>query len=129
MAFVKERIYESMFIIAPDVPDERKKEIVDKVVKVITERVGGKLEESMGDNGVEIWGTRKFAYKIKNYTEGYYVIVYFRCDGQKLGELEHTYRVTPEIIRWQTFRRFDLEKKERKSKKEVEEEILEEKVE
>jgi len=124
---VKERIYESMFIIAPDVPDEKKKELVDKVISVIKERVGGRLDEKMADGGLEIWGTRKFAYKIKNYTEGYYVIVYFRCDGQKLGELEHFYRVTPEIIRWQTFRRFDLERKERKAKrKAIEEEIIEE---
>jgi len=34
-----------------------------------------------------------------------------------LQELEEFYRVTPEIIRWQTFRRFDLEKKERKQQK------------
>ncbi len=124
------RIYESMFIIAPDVPDDKKKELIDKVVSVIRERVGGELEESMGEKGLEIWGMRKFAYKIKDYTEGYYVIVYFRCDGQNLQELEYFYRITPEIIRWQTFRRFDLEKKERKGKSEdQQEEIIEEKVE
>ncbi len=124
------RIYESMFIIAPDVPDDKKKELIDKVVSVIRERVGGELEESMGEKGLEIWGTRKFAYKIKDYTEGYYVIIYFRCDGQNLQELEYFYRITPEIIRWQTFRRFDLEKKERKRKSEdQQEEIIEEKVE
>ncbi len=123
------RIYESMFIIAPDVPDERKGELVNKVVNTIKERVEGELEESLGEKGLEVWGMKKFAYKIGDFTEGYYVIVYFRCDGQKIQELEYFYRITPEIIRWQTFRRFDLEKKEKKAKLKQQEEIIEEKVE
>ena len=122
------RIYESMFIIVPDIPEEDRNALVEKAVKIITERVGGKLEESMGNGGIERWGIRKFAYKMKHYTEGDYVIIYFRAPGDKLGELEHFYRVTPQIIRWQTFRRFDLEKKERKAKKKSGE-VIEEKVE
>ncbi len=122
------RIYESMFIIAPDIPEEDRNALVERAVKIITERVDGKLEESMGSGGIERWGIRKFAYKMKHYTEGDYVIIYFRAPGDKLGELEHFYRVTPQIIRWQTFRRFDLEKKERKAKKKSGE-VIEEKVE
>ncbi len=127
----KLRVYESMFIIAPDVPEEERNALVEKAVKIIEERVNGKLDPSMGKDGVERWGIKKFAYKIKNYTEGDYVILYFRCDGQHLEELEHFYRITPQIIRWQTFRRYDIEKKERKArtqkkKDKIEEEFIEE---
>jgi len=122
------RFYETMFIIAPDVSEEERDKLVNKVISIIKERVGGVLEESMGNGGVERWGIRKFAYKIKHYTEGDYTIVYFRADGEKLNELEYFYRITPQIIRWQTFRRFDIEKKERKSKSKKTD-MIEEKVE
>ena len=124
----KLRVYESMFIIAPDVPEDERNALVGKALSIIKERVEGTLEESLGEGGIERWGLKKFAYKIKGYTEGDYVIIYFRAKGDKRQELEHFYRVTPQIIRWQTFRRYDIEKKERKSKKK-ESEVIEEKVE
>ncbi|MCD6551822.1 30S ribosomal protein S6 [Thermotoga sp.] len=112
MAYVKERIYESMFIIAPNVPEEEREKLVEKTRSIIEERVKGKIDK------IERMGMRKFAYEIKKFSEGDYTVIYFRCDGQHLQELENFYRVTPEIIRWQTFRRFDLEKKERKAQRE-----------
>ena len=118
------RIYETMFIIAPDVPQEERENLVERVKKLIEERVGGKIES------VDRWGLRKLAYKIKQYTEGDYTVIMFRAEGDKLNELEYFYRVTPEIFRWQTFRRFDLERKERKSKRSEEHsEVIEEQVE
>jgi len=112
VAYVKERIYESMFIIAPNVPEEEREKLVERVKGIIEERVKGKIDK------VERMGMRKFAYEIKKFSEGDYTVIYFRCDGQHLQELENFYRITPEIIRWQTFRRFDLEKKERKAQRE-----------
>lgn len=109
--YVKERIYESMFIVAPNIPEAEREKLVEKVKNIIEERVGGRIEK------VDRMGLRKFAYEIKKFSEGDYTVIYFRCDGQRLQELEEFYRVTPEIIRWQTFRRFDLEKKERKQQK------------
>ncbi|XQT34923.1 ribosomal protein S6 [Thermotoga neapolitana DSM 4359] len=112
---MKERIYESMFIIAPNVPEEEREKLVERVKGIIEERVKGKIDK------VERMGMRKFAYEIKKFSEGDYTVIYFRCDGQHLQELENFYRITPEIIRWQTFRRFDLEKKERKAQSEKKE--------
>lgn len=109
--YVKERIYESMFIVAPNIPEAEREKLVEKVKNIIEERVGGRIEK------VDRMGLRKFAYEIKKFSEGDYTVIYFKCDGQRLQELEEFYRVTPEIIRWQTFRRFDLEKKERKQQK------------
>jgi len=109
--YVKERIYESMFIIAPNIPEVDREKLVERVKSIIEERVRGKIEK------VERMGLRKFAYEIKKFSEGDYTVIYFRSDGQHLQELEEFYRVTPEIIRWQTFRRFDLEKKERKQQR------------
>jgi small subunit ribosomal protein S6 len=111
------RIYETMFIIKPDVPEEERNKLVEGVKKFLEERLGVQVEN------VDRWGIRKLAYKIGKYFEGDYTVLYFRSNGQGLEQLENYFKVHPDFMRWQTFRREDLEKKERKAaraKKETE---------
>jgi len=111
------RIYETMFIIKPDVPEEERNKLVEGVKKFLEERLGAQVEN------VDRWGIRKLAYKIGKYFEGDYTVLYFRSNGQGLEQLENYFKVHPDFMRWQTFRREDLEKKERKAaraKKETE---------
>jgi len=105
------RVYETMFIMDPTIPEEEREKLVGKVKNIIEERVKGKIEN------VDRWGVRKLAYKIKKLLEGDYTVILFRAPGDTVNNLEEFYRITPEIFRWQTFRRFDIEKKERKAKK------------
>ncbi|WP_372589339.1 30S ribosomal protein S6 [Fervidobacterium pennivorans subsp. shakshaketiis] len=111
------RIYETMFIIKPDVPEEERNNLVEGVKKFLEERLGAQVEN------VDRWGIRKLAYKIGKYFEGDYTVICFRSNGQGLDQLENYFKVHPDFMRWQTFRREDLEKKERKAaraKKEAE---------
>jgi small subunit ribosomal protein S6 len=111
------RIYETMFIIKPDVPEEERNKLVEGVKKFLEERLGAQVEN------IDRWGIRKLAYKIGKYFEGDYTVLYFRSNGQGLEQLENYFKVHPDFMRWQTFRREDLEKKERKAaraKKETE---------
>ena len=122
------RIYETMFIVKPDVSEEDRNILAENVKKFLEEKIGAQVDN------VDRWGVRKLAYKIGKYFEGDYSVVYFRCNGQGLEQLENYFKVRPEFMRWQTFRREDLEKKERKAaraKKEAptEETPTEEKVE
>ncbi|ODN31289.1 30S ribosomal protein S6 [Fervidobacterium thailandense] len=103
------RIYETMFIIRPDVPEQQREELVEKTKKFLEERVKATVEN------VDRWGLRKLAYKIGKYYDGDYTVIYFRCNGQGLDQFENFFKVHPEFMRWQTFRRVDLEKKERKA--------------
>ena len=107
-----DRIYETMFIIDPTLEDEEREKVVDTVKRIIGERVGGSIES------VDRWGIRKLAFKVKRFTEGDYTVILFRANPEKVGALEEFYHITPQIFRWQTFRRIDLEKKERKAAKE-----------
>jgi len=93
------RVYETMFIMDPTIPEEEREKLVEKV------------------KNVDRWGVRKLAYRIKKFLEGDYTVILFRAPGDTVNNLEEFYRITPEIFRWQTFRRFDIEKKERKAKK------------
>ena len=109
-----ERIYETMFIIDPTLEGEERENVVENVKRTISERVGGKIES------VDRWGIRKLAFKVRRFTEGDYTVILFRASPERVGTLEDFYRVTPQIFRWQTFRRVDLEKKERKEAKRME---------
>lgn len=110
-----ERIYETMFIIDTRLKNEEREAFVEKVKTIITERVKGTVET------VNRWGIRKLAYPISHQTEGDYTVVLFRAPSTDLNRLEEFYRVTPQILRWQTFRREDLEKKEKKEQLQPEE--------
>lgn len=105
-----ERIYETMFIVVPSLNDEEREAVVEKVKNFIQERLEGKIEN------VDRWGIRKLAFKVKKFTEGDYTVIIFRAFPEKVNELENFYHITQEIFRWQTFRREDLEKKEKKRK-------------
>jgi len=107
-----ERIYETMFIVVPTLDEEERESVVKKVRDFIQERLEGKIEN------VDRWGIRKLAFKVKKFTEGDYTVILFRASPEKVNQLENFYHITQEIFRWQTFRREDLEKKERKKQKE-----------
>lgn len=104
------RIYELMFITDPRLPDEQREEGVERVKKVIEERVNGKVEK------VDRWGIRKLAYTLpkSKLDEGDYTVILFRADGSELEPLENLFHVSPEFIRKQIVRREDIEKEERK---------------
>ncbi|MFP4461368.1 MAG: 30S ribosomal protein S6 [Thermotogota bacterium] len=104
------RIYELMFITDPRLPEEQREEEVEKVKKVIEERVNGKVEK------VDRWGVRKLAYILpkSKLEEGDYTVILFRADGSDLEPLENLFHVSPEFIRKQIVRREDIEKEERK---------------
>ncbi|MGE0033804.1 MAG: 30S ribosomal protein S6 [Pseudothermotoga sp.] len=103
------RIYETMFIIDPRMSEEEREALVEKIKGIITERVSGQIRE------VNRRGLRRLAYPIAHQTEGDYTVIMFTADPANVNKLEEFYRITPQIIRWQTFRREDLEKKEKKA--------------
>ncbi|OOC44150.1 30S ribosomal protein S6 [Thermosipho sp. 1074] len=108
------RIYETMFIVKPDITEEERENIANGVVEFLKEKLGAQVDN------VDRWGIRKTAYPLKKYNEADYTVVYFRGEGLELTSLESYFKVRPEFLRWQTFRRIDLEKKERKQSKKVE---------
>ena len=116
------RIYETMFIVSPRLDEESRNATAEKVRDYIVERVDGTIEK------FDRWGIRKLAYRVtKGFAEGDYTVIQFKADSEKVDILEKFYGVTPDVFRWQTFRREDLEKAEKKAllKKEAIEEETE----
>ena len=108
------RIYETMFVVKPDISEEERENLANGVVEFLQEKVGAQIDK------VDRLGIKKTAYPLEKYNEADYTVVYFRCTGEKLTELETYFKVRPEFLRWQTFRREDLEKKEKKQGKKEE---------
>ena len=104
------RIYETMFIVSPRLDEESRNSMAEKVRDYIVERVGGTIEK------FDRWGIRKLAYRVtKGFSEGDYTVIQFKADSESVDILEKFYGITPEVFRWQTFRREDLEKAEKKA--------------
>jgi len=84
--------YEMVYIISPDVADDKLDSAIDNVSRFITER-GGSVSE------VERWGRRKLAYPIKHFAEGNYVLTHFKLKPASSKELEARLAISDEILR------------------------------
>ncbi len=88
----KRNKYEALFVINPDLDEENTKAVVEKFKNLI--------ETSAELENIDEWGKRKLAYKVKDKTEGYYVLANFSADSDFPRELERIFKITDEIIRY-----------------------------
>jgi small subunit ribosomal protein S6 len=91
------RLYEEMFIVKPDSTDELVDPIVEQMKQLI-EKDGGNLQLT------EKWGTRKLAYQVGRYLEGYYILLRFEATGVTIKEIERRLRVNDLVIKYLTVR-------------------------
>src|SRR5579863_7821379 len=87
------RLYEVVYIIAPDRSDEQIQATIDKYANLITSR-GGVVEKT------DIWERRRLAYEINGYTEGLYVITIFRGVPSIESELRRVFRISEDTLRF-----------------------------
>ncbi len=104
------RIYEELFIIKPDVPDEEADQFVEN------------LQTHLGSAGatvdkVEKWGKRRLAYRVEKYREGAYVLIQFSGGPQVVKELERRLRVADPVLKFLTVRIDETLKRLEKRKK------------
>lgn len=85
--------YEIMAIFSPDLGEENTKKELDELKEIITSHGGNITHE-------DIWGLRDFAYTIKKYDQGYYVVFNFATDPSKIKELEHPLNLNQNVIRY-----------------------------
>ncbi len=83
--------YETIFIVNPELGEEKINEIVEKFKSLIS--ANGEL------TNVDIWGKKRLAYEINDLTEGYYVFIEFTSVPSFPQELERIYKITDGIIR------------------------------
>ncbi len=104
------RVYEELFIVKPDAPEEEVTAYVDQLKHIIT---NGKGTIEKVDN----WGVRKLAYRVSKYNEGRYILIQFSSGPELVHELERRMRVSDQVIKFITVRIDERMKKIEKRKK------------
>ena len=103
-----DRQYEFVYVLAPTVANAEvealQRELEDQIGKV-----GGAVENT------DLWGRRKLAYPIGNFTEGIYVVQLIRGPGSMVTELERRMRVHDDVLRYLTVRVDDDLRKARRA--------------
>jgi len=106
------RIYEELFIVKPDAPDEEVDAYVEQLRTQLT-NAGATVDK------IDKWGRRKLAYRVDKYREGYYVLLQFTAGPDSVKELERRLRVTDIVLKFltvridETLKRLDKRKKVR----------------
>jgi small subunit ribosomal protein S6 len=104
------RVYEELFIVKPDAPEEEVDAYIGQLKELIT---NGKGTVEKADK----WGTRKLAYRVQKYNEGIYVLFQFSSSPELVKEIERRMRVTDMVIKFITVRIDEKTKKIEKRKK------------
>ena len=87
------RKYEIMYILRADLEEAARKEVMEKLAKILTDN-GGKVEETS-----EAMGLRELAYPIKEQTKGYYVVLKVSMDNKAINEFNRLVRINPSVLR------------------------------
>ncbi|THB80433.1 MAG: 30S ribosomal protein S6 [Desulfobacteraceae bacterium] len=87
--------YETVFISDPDLQDQTRKDLFDKVRNIIASEEGLLVD-------FDEWGSKKLAYEIYKKNRGYYVCLTYGGDGEVVKELERNFRLTDHILKFMT---------------------------
>ncbi len=107
------RIYEELFIVKPDAPEEEIDAFIEQMRGVVT-NAGGTVDK------VEKWGKRKLAYRVEKFREGAYVLFQFSAPAETVKEFERRLRVADLVIKFLTVRIDETLKRLEKRRKERE---------
>ena len=91
------RVYEVMFTIDADAPDDEVAQLSEGFQRIITDQ-GGTITKA------EVMGKRRLAYPIGRKNEGIYILLEIEGTGSEIAELERRMRVNDAIMRYMTVR-------------------------
>ncbi len=90
--------YEVLYIITPELDEEKTKATVEKFSGIVTAN-GGEIVS------VDEWGKRRLAYPIDYKIDGYYVLMTFASAPEFPKELERNYKIDEKILRYMVTRK------------------------
>ena len=94
------RQYELILIVQPDLDIEATNSVIDRVKDMITDNDGQILK-------TDIWGSKRLAYEIQDFREGYYVYMDVEFAAEFGTELKQNLRYVEPIIRYMLTRKED----------------------
>ncbi len=92
---MKDFVYETMYILRPDLGEQQVDQSITKYQAVLQEQ-GAEILETQHR------GKRRLAYEIDNQREGIYVQMNYKGSGNQVAALERSMRLSDEVIRYLT---------------------------
>lgn len=92
--------YETIFIIDPDLSEEGRAPVVERLLQLIPQQNGVLVEE-------DHWGARKLAYPIRKKQRGYYLRLDYCGGGTLVDELERFCRIDDRMLKYMTVKLAD----------------------
>ncbi len=89
------RKYETIFISDPDLQDQTRSDLFDKIRNIIAKENGILLD-------FDDWGNKKLAYEIKKKFRGHYVCATYGGTGDLVKELERNFRLSDDVLKFMT---------------------------
>lgn len=89
------RRYETIVIIDPDLGEEDRIGLLDRIKEIIPQQNGVFLQE-------DLWGIKKLAYDIKKKPRGYYARLDYCAMGPAVSELERFCRIDDRVMKYLT---------------------------
>lgn len=89
------QLYETMYILRPDLSEEAVGQAIEKYQTVLRDN-GAEIEETQHR------GKRRLAYEIKKHREGIYIQMNYRAAGNCVALMERAMRLGDEVIRYLT---------------------------
>jgi small subunit ribosomal protein S6 len=90
------REYELVLMLDPEIPEERREQIVAEARR--------RIESSGGLKHDTAWGMRKLAYEIRQRTEADYRFFRFETAEDVLDDLNHSLRIADGVLRFRIFK-------------------------
>ena len=95
------KAYELMLIMRPNLEDEAREAVLEKVRGILT-AAGGSVDSE------EAWGKRRLAHEIDHTEEGDYQVIHFHSDTATVAELDRVLHITDQVLRFMVVRRDDI---------------------
>lgn len=90
-----ERNYETIFILRPTLNDQEISDSIEKYRDLLV-REGAEIYRH------EDMGKKKLAYEIRHFQNGHYAIFQYRAKPSAVNELERTFKISEDLLRYLT---------------------------
>lgn len=89
------RRYETIVIVGPDVGDEQREPVFDRIRELIPQQNGILVK-------IDNWGTKRLAYEIKKKVRGFYARIDYCGSGPLVDEIERFFRIDDRVLKFMT---------------------------
>ncbi|MEA1991553.1 MAG: 30S ribosomal protein S6 [Thermodesulfobacteriota bacterium] len=102
---MKLRHYETFYLLHPDLSDEERTAISEKLQQIIISGHGEIVK-------IDPWSLQKLAYRVQKQTQGYYVLMEYGAPAESISELTRRLRLDEGVMKFvttKTSNEFDAE--------------------